>query len=95
MASKAAEKRYAAMQEMSAKVVTFDRETHTNVWHFTTRPVVAEMIRELLPLGRTERWTNAIENWAAMVLDTENNSGPKGFEWAFFQGGIYVGHAAD
>jgi hypothetical protein len=54
-----------------------------------TREEMATAIRSLVKLGRTERWTASIENWATMV-ETEES-----LEWAFAQGSIWASHAVD
>lgn len=55
----------------------------------TNRTEIARLIRELAPLGRTERWQGGIEGWAVMVESEENP-----LDWAFGQGSIYASHAA-
>lgn len=85
MASKSADKRYAAMKAVSLSVVT-----EHGAWILSDRTEIAKRIRELSSLGRTERWTNAVEVWAQEVEDTDNP-----LDWAFFQYGVYTGHAAE
>lgn len=53
------------------------------------REVLAAAIEELLPLGRSERWQDALTGWAALVRDTNNN-----ITWAYAQGSVYAANAA-
>lgn len=54
-----------------------------------TRDDVAVAIRALTDLGRTGRWINAIDTWACMVLDEDND-----LHWALLQGSVGATHAA-
>ncbi len=87
--SKASDKRFDAIQAVNDAVVTVGENKTGQVWRTTNRTEIAAMIRELSSLGRTERWTAAIEQWARMVEDYSDD-----FQWAFFQGSIWAGHAA-
>lgn len=93
--SKAQDKRFEGIQRVNNAVVVLEavateNGSYTqNVWKTQDRTEIAAMIRELAPLGRTERWATAVETWAVLVEDTENP-----VEWAFFQGGIWASHAA-
>ena len=51
---------------------------------------IATEIRTLARLGRTPRWQRAIEAWAKLV---EEETQPKGIEWAILQGSVYAGRA--
>jgi hypothetical protein len=46
-------------------------------------------IRKLAPLGRTDRWKQAVEAWALLVAENPENR-----RWACVQGAIYCAHAA-
>jgi hypothetical protein len=94
--SNASDRRYAGIKAVNEAVIRTDREvteegftTAHNVF-LMTREEAATAIRELAKLGRTERWTNSVEAWAAMVEDIENP-----FEWAFIQYSVYACHAAE
>lgn len=54
---------------------------------------IAGNIRKLAQLGRTERWTGRIEQWARMV--EENPEPMKSLRWAFLQGMVYASHASN
>jgi hypothetical protein len=85
--NKAAEKRYAGIKAVS-DVVADGRGNLV----MTEPSEIAALIRDLAPLGRTDRWKDAIEAWASLVEDQEDE---KGLRWAFFQGGIWAGHEAE
>jgi hypothetical protein len=57
----------------------------------TEQRTIEHEIKKLATLGRTERWHNAINQWAAMVRE---DSDPKHIMWAVYQGGIFAAHAA-
>lgn len=96
--SNASDRRYAALKTVSKSIVwqeTFlrDGEFHLeNVWTEETHTAVAERIRELAKLGRTERWVTAIEDWAVAV---ETADSPETFQWAALQYGVWASHAAE
>ena len=54
----------------------------------TDRQAIADMLATLKPLGRTQRWQDAIDSWIIMVLDTDYD-----LHWAYGQYGIYAGYA--
>jgi hypothetical protein len=83
----ATDRRFAGIKAVSTETVSTDVATG-NTFH-GTREEIAGRIRTLAKLGRTERWTAAIENWARMV-ETEAS-----LEWSFLQGSIWASHAAD
>lgn len=85
--SNATDRRYAGIKAVSNETVTTDVATG-NTFH-GTREEIAGRIRSLAKLGRTERWTATVENWASMVENEDS------LEWAFLQGSIWAGHAAD
>jgi hypothetical protein len=66
----------------------------TVVWSadHADRAAVAAAIRELAPLGRTERWADAVSAWAREV---EGSSTEEMFKWAFDQFGIWACYAAE
>lgn len=87
----AQDKRFAAMRALGDAIVGTERNADgvlVQVWHVTDREQIAAAIRELAPLGRTDRWHAAVESWALLVLDTDND-----MPWAFFQGSIWTGYA--
>lgn len=53
---------------------------------------IADNIRKLLTLGRTDRWQAAISRWANMVSESGNEMS---LRWAFLQGMVYAGHASE
>jgi hypothetical protein len=55
-----------------------------------TRTEAAAAIRELLPLSRSQRWTDALESWAFLIEDEGNDA-----SWAYTQGSIWCGYATD
>lgn len=82
--SKASDKRFESIKVVSNQTV----ETSVNGNTFlASREQIATWIRELAPLGRTERWAVAVENWAVLV-ETEES-----LEWAFLQGSIWASYA--
>jgi hypothetical protein len=91
--SKASEKRYAAINALSESVRSLEvtDEGREVVWHKgeNDRAEVAAMIRDLAPLGRTDRWKTRIAQWAEAV-ETE-----AAFQWAFDQYGIWACYAAE
>ena len=103
MTSKAAEKRYEAMRTLNLSIVTSGPRHRmvgsgvvteiVNTWICKDRAEVAAKIRALAPLGRTDRWRNAVELWAVAV-ETEQSELDFS-EWAFFQYGIWCGYAAE
>jgi hypothetical protein len=98
MASKATEKRFEAMKALSDSIVTVEihESGPTNVWHTEDATKIAAGIRALAPLGRTDRWKDAVEGWALLVEEkAQDGSGVQGIRWAYFQGGIFAGHAAE
>lgn len=80
----ASQKRAAAMSDVCTSVVGADGNGDT-VWHTENRVWIAERIRTLLPLGRTDRWQGRVEGWAQMVEEEGNP-----LDWAFLQGAVYV-----
>lgn len=93
MPSKATELRYRAMREMSDKVMRkYEAPGSSNLLEDTekNRKEIAEMIRPLANLGRTERWQKAITAWASAVENPEYK-----LQWAFLQYSVYAGYAAE
>lgn len=52
---------------------------------------IAADIRRLHTLGRTQRWLDAIENWAEVVESAPDDTK---FEWAVLQYAIFASYAA-
>lgn len=77
--------RYIAIQ----KTVTAFLDEQGEWVHAFDRRDIAQEICPLTALGTTERWFNAIHQWEAMVLDTDNDA-----RWALIQGSIFAAHAA-
>jgi hypothetical protein len=93
----AAERRFAAVRTLcdETREARIDGDEKPYVHWFQTirdQKVVASRIRDLAPLGRTERWTRTVEAWASEVETSET---PEHYRWAFDQYGIYACHAAD
>lgn len=55
---------------------------------YVTREFAASNIEKLASLGRTDRWQDAIKNWAAACRNTEYD-----FGWAYFQFSVWAGYA--
>lgn len=85
--SKAADKRYAGIKGVGERALYTDADAG-NLF-LANRATIAGWIRELAPLGRTERWNNAVEGWAHAV-ETEES-----LEWAFLQYSVWATHAAE
>ena len=73
-------KRFDAMVSLSNEVFSID-----GTMILTDRGIIAEKINNLKPLGRTERWRNAVDAWSAMVLEEDNDLG-----WAYAQYGHFA-----
>lgn len=86
MASKAAEKRGEAIKALGDKWIG-------RIEVVRVRPAdlkeLTDEIRALAPLGRTEKFKAAVENWAQMVEDETNPP-----SWALLQGQIWTAMAA-
>ena len=94
MSAPAVQRRFDAIGNVSRAVVNYVPELRENVWEFTAdqRDAVAVLIRDIAPLGRTDRWQGAVERWARAV---ENAESDQQFQHSFFQFGIYASHAAE
>lgn len=60
---------------------------------------VVKAIRDLKPLGRTQRWGQAITRWENMILECDDyakqsEEWKRHMHWAILQGNVYAGHAA-
>jgi len=95
--SKASDKRYAgiaAVNEATNWPETFlgqDGEFfQAFIWTRESRSEIASRIRELASLGRTDRWTRAVEDWATMVEDTSTD-----LFHSFHQWQVFAAHAAE
>ena len=53
------------------------------------RADIVTAINALRPMGRTQRWSDALESWAGMVDES-----PLNMNWALLQGQVYALHAA-
>jgi hypothetical protein len=62
------------------------RDTHNQ--QVPTGAVVVA-IRKLAPLGRTERWKQAVDDWARLVEEHPENR-----RWACYVGAIFTAHRA-
>lgn len=83
--TKAQTRRTEAMKGLHARFVADNGALVTQ-----DRAEIANGIRSLSPLGRTERWLGRVEQWAQMVEDPENN-----LDWAYSQGSVYASYAID
>ena len=92
----ATEKRHDAIRLLADAVRTAEvTETGPVVnWHldFAYADEVALGIRQLAPLGRTDRWQGAVESWAVAVETAEDQAR---FRHAFDQFGIWAAYAAE
>jgi hypothetical protein len=80
-----ADTRMKAVIDMHARII--DSETHAideSVWSAAS---IAAEIRKLAPLGRSERWTDAVESYARFV-ETDGRT-----SFAYLQGSVYFAHA--
>jgi hypothetical protein len=96
MSTKAAEKRFAAINALVTDVryvKHVEGAMPTVVWtqQHAARAVVAAAIREMLPLGRTERWQDAVAAWAREVEASTEET----FRWAFDQFAVWACYAAE
>lgn len=81
----AQDRRYAAIQSV---INTFLDEK--GVWsHAWTRKEISHAIQSIAPLGRTDRWLNAVSGWQCLILDQDNDA-----HWALLQGSIMTAHNA-
>jgi hypothetical protein len=88
MASKAVERRFDAIRGIGERF-----RPESNGYHLTseaTPEAIIEAIRELAPLGRTDRWQAAVKQWESLVTDY-----PESLDWAILQGSVYAGYAAE
>lgn len=83
----ATERRYAAIRATTEAFLDAGRDYA--VREGVTREAVAARIDKLRPLGRTDRWSGALDTWRAWALDDETD-----LRWAIVQGSISAGHAA-
>jgi len=91
----ATEKRYAAISALceTTRTATIGEAGPTVTWHrdHADRATLAADIRALTTLGRTERWTAAVEGWALEVEGSTEET----YRWAFDQFGIWASYAAE
>lgn len=89
----ASAKRYAAISRVCDQTRLYDPSVNQTVWTTThaEREGLAAVIRTLAPLGRTERWTSAVEDWAVKVETSTDET----FQWAFDQFGVWAAYAAE
>lgn len=80
------ERRYAAIR--AAYTYLVDTETG-RVKPGMTRHEASDYLTRLLPLGRTQRWNVAVNQWRALIEDREND-----LSWAITQGAIWIGYQA-
>lgn len=90
----AADRRHAGINRVASAVRDYDATAGTTVWHLPADRAaeVAAMIRDLAPLGRTDRWRGTVEGWAVAV---ETAPDADQYRWAFDQHGIWAAYAAD
>jgi hypothetical protein len=97
MSTKAQDRRYEGINALCTQTrerrLDGDEKPYVH-WSQTLRDqkVLASRIRDLKPLGRTQRWTDAVEVWAVEVEQADNEST---FHWAFDQFAIYASYAAE
>jgi hypothetical protein len=90
----ATDRRVAALRTIQGQVRTVGKDGRgqlTSIMLIWDRAQLAGMIRELATLGRTDRWTGTIENWARQVEAADDTT----LMWAFDQYCTYACHAAD
>lgn len=76
------EKKLAAVKAMHDEVTPGGRMTMAH------REDVATRIRQLLPLVRSAKWMQAVEDYAELVEDESNP-----LEWAYLQGSVWFAYA--
>jgi hypothetical protein len=86
-------RRYDALSAVCDATRQYDPEVGATVWFKTLedQDALAADIRALAPLGRTARWTEAIEAWAVQVETADAAR----FQWAFDQFGVWAAYAAE
>jgi len=89
MASKAVQRRFDALNVL---VSVFLNEGNAYQTEGTTedRERYATMVRDMVKLGRTERWQANCEGAALSALDESND-----FGWVVRQWSVYMGYAAE
>lgn len=80
----AADKRHVAIAAMSEAFIPAPKYLLKD----TTKEEVKEAIELLRPLGRTDRWSKALDGWQKMVEDYDD------LRWVILQGAIGAGYAA-
>lgn len=81
----ATERRTAAIADIIARFLNEKHMLRQDI----ARTDITAAIQALKPLGRTARWTDALNGWAAMV-----DQHPLDMDWALLQGQIFALHAA-
>jgi len=84
----ASDKRLAAIKALVEQFVEI-KDGKAQVVMGTTRYEVMVAMRDLYPMGRTDRWTAAVDAWRDMVGDFESE-----LLWGILQGSIGAGYAA-
>lgn len=97
MTTAAQQKRFDAIKAVTALVI--DEDNGFQVRPEVTVGKVVKAIRNLKPLGRTNRWGLAIQRWENMILECDDyvahsEEWKRHFHWAILQGNVYAGHAA-
>ena|SRR5688572_17301275 len=96
--TKAAARRYAAIRILIDEFI--DADNGNQVREGTTVDQVVEDIEALRSLGRTERWSNALNRWQGMIkMGDEYQDDPttwkRHMHWALIQGSVYAGFEAE
>lgn len=83
-------KRYAAIQDLCESTRYYYAEAQEVVWtkFHSDAAEVAASIRTLAPLGRTARWTEAVEDWAVKGGDLHGRDLPLGVRPVRHLGGL-------
>lgn len=96
--TKAAARRYAAIRILIDEFI--DVDNGNQVREGTTVEQVVEDIEALRSLGRTQRWSNALNRWQGMVnmgdeYQDDLATWKRHMHWALIQGSVYAGFEAE
>lgn len=86
--TKAAEARRAAVEALCSDHLYIHPVSGTQLSLTSSRKAVLEEIEKLRPLGRTDRWTGALDTWKVWVEEADS------IVWAILEGATHAGYAA-
>jgi hypothetical protein len=96
--TKAAARRYAAIRILIDEFI--DADNGNQVREGTTVDQVVEDIEALRALGRTARWSSALNRWQGMIkmgdeYQDDLATWKRHMHWALIQGSVYAGFEAE